>query len=173
MRAVDSIIDGASEEGDHFLVLTIGIDTLLITQGAKDSRQTSVGVELVEFVNKKGDKVLLRLILLGDGIGQRLTECGILAVTGEVVQHVSHIELQDNIHTALEVESKSDLILTNRFERGSEPNLLRSHGVEVGDLLIHIALGVLLSPTLVDRCHYRKGEVVGTDQDQEDGGPPY
>ena len=68
MRAVDSIIDGASKEGDHFLVLTIGIDTLLITQGAKDSRQTSVGIELMEFVNKKGDKVFLRLILLGDCI---------------------------------------------------------------------------------------------------------
>ena len=104
------------------------------------------------------------------GLGNSLLEVGIVLVVGQCFNNVGHADLEDDVHTALEVEAEADTHFATLLERPhTEIDRLIGERVEIvlsGSFTLESCN--LLGLALVVPCDKREAEVEDADQCKQD-----
>ena len=62
-------------------------------------------------VDEEADEVALCALLLGTSVSHGLDKSHVGLVVGEVLNDIRHADLEDNVHTAFQVQTETDLCL--------------------------------------------------------------
>ena len=155
----------------HFLHVGIaagGAHLALELLCGEDLSQAAPGSVLVESFDEEIDKLTLSVLLGLAGLGYRLSESGVCLMIGECLDHIGHADLQDDVHTALQVQTETNLRLQTLLIGVSAEVLHRILVILL--LLLGLQLGNL--PVVV-ACGYWKRQVKQTCKRQEDGNRNY
>ena len=88
------------------------MDALLECRCGEELAQVHTGIECLKLLGEYIHKVVLTAhCTLAGGVEGRC-ECGVSGVVGKGLDHVGDGNLQDDVHTALEVQTETDLVFT-------------------------------------------------------------
>ena len=119
---------------------------------------------LLVSADKEGDEVVLRHLVLCTGFLHRLSESNVTLVVGEVLHYVGNTHFEDNVHTALEVKTQTDLCLKALLV-GVEPK-------ELNRVLVILLCNWILnlrSLAVIILCGSREREIEDACKCQQDG----
>ena len=132
----------------HFVAELIGGENLC---------QTTLGSHLVPGFCEQADEVCAGGRVIGLGLRHGGHEVRIRAVAGKGLHQVFQLDLQHDVHTALEVQTQVNLFFFHALVGVSEEHLFRADGVNVGSVS-DVGHGVLY--ILTDFC----GHIVRLDK---------
>ena len=184
---VDTFAEGLGGRGlDHAVDLAadlvagrVDVRAVLDDVVAENGREVGVGVKLAVFGQEGADVVVAERRIGGHGllcVGQCLFN--VVAGIGHLTEHVGHVHLQDDVHTALKVKTEVDGLLAHILEGVAEINFLfanRVHIVFIGLVVDFVVvafrhtLGINFRLVLVFVVHERERQVERAHQNQEDG----
>ena len=108
----------------------------------------TVGGVLVECLDEQRDEVVLAGFFLSLGFLHRLHEISVFLVIGEHVNDIGNGDLEDHVHTTLQIKAEADLCLQTVLIRVDSQVLHRvfvvllCYGVsQFGSLLVVVARG--------------------------------
>ena len=133
---VEGVVDGAlrfvADDLDDFLVGGFRLHLVAELVGAEDLGEPAAVRGLGPGAFEQADEILagVHVVLLRQI--ERFLEVGIGAVAGEGLHEILELDLQHDVHAALEVEAEVDLLLLGGLVGVSEINLLSADGVDVG-----------------------------------------
>jgi len=127
----------------HFLIRRVEVDALGQFLGRENGRETTVRIELLEFIDEQGYEVLLTLRLGGNGVVQGLVEGGVRTVVGHRTDQIHQRHFKGDVHAAFEVKTEVQFVLFTLLVRVTEDRIHRLgvHRVEVLTLLRRISVG--------------------------------
>ena len=169
---VERVVDGSLHFlAEHFLhvgIRTGGAHLALELLCGEDLGQVASGSVLVESVDEEIDKLTLSVLLSLAGLSNRLGESGVGLVVGERLDNVGHADFQDDVHTALQIQTEPNLGLQTLLIGVSAEVLHRILVI----LLLLLCLQLCNLPVVVVRS-YRERQVKQTCKRQEDGNGNY
>ena len=119
---------------------------------------------LLESVDEECDEVALRYFVLCASLFHRLNESCVYLVVGEVLEYIRNAHFKDDVHTALEVKTETDLCFETLLIRVDAKIL---HGVLV--VLLCDRILYLRSLAVIVLCGSREREIEDTCKRQKDG----
>ena len=132
---VEGVGDGTfgltADDGDDLVIGAGRVDAVAEFVGAEDGSQALAAGSLLPSVGEEGDEVLTGIDATLARKVDSLGESGSLVVAGQGLDQVLELDLQHDVHTALEVEAEIDLLRFDIFVLISEIDFLGRDGVEV------------------------------------------
>ena len=178
-KLVDTVADhvvGVVDGGGHFcaqgalhlLIRTLRAHLALELLGGEDLGQAVARCVLVVSVDEERDEVALARLLLLLGLLERLHIGRVGLVVSEHIDDVGYGDLQNDVHTALQVKAEADLCLQTLLIRVDAQIL---HGVLV--VLPRNGIFDLLGLAVIVAGGYRERQVEDTCERQQDGHANY
>ena len=130
-RVGDGALGFVLDDGDDLLVGGLGLDAVAHLVGTEDLREAHAAGDLLPGVTEQGDEVGLRIDAALFGERQGLQELRGLVAAGEGAHQVLELDLQHDVHTALEVEAEVDLLVLDLLECITQINFLAGNGIRV------------------------------------------
>ena len=147
-RVVDSRLHLSAQGLLDLLVVALRRNLALQLLCGEDLGEMTVGGVLVECLDEQRDEVVLAGFFLSLGFLHRLHEISVFLVIGEHVNDIGHGDLEDHVHTTLQIKAEADLCLQTVLIRVDSQVLHRvfvvllCYGVsQFGSLLVVVARG--------------------------------
>ena len=164
IRVVYRTVQFVAQNGYYLFVGRLRRNLVFQLEGAEDSREAHIGIDLLVFVVERSDKIVVPGLCSLCGSNSRI-EIGVGVVIRQRFEHIGHRNLQRYIHTAFQVEAQTYFHFTALLIRIIPPiHLFRRDRVDIMFILRLIAGGILFRFVVVNSGYNRKRNVEQADK---------
>ena len=140
----DSGLDFSFKGTSHLGITAVGSDVGLFQFEGKDTSELVFASLLLILADEDVEEVLAALLRLCLGLFDGSLDLRVVSVrSGQILDNIGHADLEDDVHTTLQVKSETDLQLFTLLVGVTEIHLFLTQGVEIHLALLLAHLGSL------------------------------